>query len=127
MANMRTDAMSIRDSGNEYLVEMSTLQNGNYDVCVLVLTTACYFPRLTPHSSYMVPLKVGTPPQTVYVQVDTGSSDLWVPSTVCDSCSGKSQYDASSSSTSKKQSGSFEIQYGDGSTVSGPVYTETGK
>ena len=36
MANMRTDAMSIRDSGNEYLVEMSTLQNGNYDVCVLI-------------------------------------------------------------------------------------------
>ncbi|KAJ4477577.1 aspartic peptidase domain-containing protein [Lentinula lateritia] len=31
----------------------------------------------------------------------------------------------SSSSTSSKESGSFSIEYGDGSTVSGPVYEDT--
>ena len=56
-----------------------------------------------------------------------GSSDLWVPSKDCSSsvCSQKSSYDASSSDTSKKASGKFQIQYGDGSTVSGPVYQDT--
>ena len=56
-----------------------------------------------------------------------GSSDLWVPSKDCSSsvCSQKSLYDASSSDSSKKASGKFQIQYGDGSTVSGPVYQDT--
>ncbi|KAF8823613.1 hypothetical protein HHX47_DHR9000085 [Lentinula edodes] len=56
-----------------------------------------------------------------------GSSDLWVPSSSCTSstCSAKSTYDSSASSTSSKESGSFSIEYGDGSTVSGPVYEDT--
>ena len=125
MANMRTDAMSIRDSGNEYLVEMSTLQNGNYDVCVL--TTACYSPRLTLCSSYMVPLKVGTPPQTVYVQVDTGSSDLWLASPSCQTTACKSSghtYDPSSSSSAQTTSADFSISYLQGQ-VSGDVVQDT--
>ncbi|KAL1704692.1 aspartic peptidase domain-containing protein [Schizophyllum commune] len=109
MANMRTDAMSIRDSGNEYLVEMSTLQNGNYDV------------------SYMVPLKVGTPPQTVYVQVDTGSSDLWLASPSCQTTACKSSghtYDPSSSSSAQTTSSDFSISYLQGQ-VSGDVVKDT--
>jgi cathepsin D len=66
----------------------------------------------------------------IFVEVRTlpaGSSDLWVPSSSCTSstCSSKSKYTASKSSTSTKESGSFSIEYGDGSTVSGPVYEET--
>ncbi|KAJ7184643.1 acid protease [Mycena filopes] len=72
-------------------------------------------------------ITVGTPPQTFLIDFDTGSSDLWVPSASCTStaCSNKTQYDSSSSSTSEKMSGSFSIQYGDQSTVSGPVCTDT--
>jgi cathepsin D len=73
------------------------------------------------------PLSIGTPPQQFTVDFDTGSSDLWVPSTDCGNCSGKQEYDANSSSTGQQQSGSFQIQYGDGSTVSGNVWTDTGK
>ncbi|KAJ7092852.1 acid protease [Mycena belliarum] len=72
-------------------------------------------------------ISVGTPAQSFLIDFDTGSSDLWIPSSSCTSstCSSKSKYRSSSSSTSSKKSGSFSIQYGDGSTVSGPIYTDT--
>ncbi|KAL1945326.1 hypothetical protein VTO73DRAFT_2177 [Trametes versicolor] len=73
------------------------------------------------------PITIGTPGKAFLIDFDTGSSDLWVPSVNCTStyCSAKSKYNASSSSTSVPKSGTFSIQYGDGSTVSGPVYAET--
>ncbi|KAI0335089.1 acid protease [Cubamyces sp. BRFM 1775] len=72
-------------------------------------------------------ISIGTPAQKFLIDFDTGSSDLWVPSSSCRSstCSSKKKYTASSSSTGSKKSGTFSIEYGDGSTVSGPVYTET--
>ena len=74
-------------------------------------------------------ISIGTPAQSFLIDFDTGSSDLWVPSSSCTSstCSSKHKYTASKSSTGSKKSGSFSIEYGDGSTVSGPIYTETGK
>jgi len=73
------------------------------------------------------PISIGTPGQKFLIDFDTGSSDLWVPSSKCTSnvCTSKSKYDASHSSTSASKSGTFEIHYGDGSTVSGPVYSDT--
>ncbi|KAJ7752532.1 acid protease [Mycena olivaceomarginata] len=72
-------------------------------------------------------ISVGTPAQKFLIDFDTGSSDLWIPSSSCTSstCSSKSKYKATSSSTSSKKTGTFSIEYGDGSTVSGPVYSET--
>jgi cathepsin D len=74
-------------------------------------------------------ISIGTPGQTFLVDFDTGSSDLWIPSSSCTSstCKTKHKYTASSSSTGSKKSGSFSIQYGDGSTVSGSVYTDSGE
>ncbi|KAI0629705.1 protease [Trametes polyzona] len=73
------------------------------------------------------PISIGTPGQNFLIDFDTGSSDLWVPSTNCTSsyCSKKDKYNAGASSTSVHKSGTFSIQYGDGSQVSGPVYAET--
>ncbi|KAJ7033552.1 acid protease [Mycena alexandri] len=72
-------------------------------------------------------ITIGTPGQPFLVDFDTGSADLWVPSSSCTGlpCTGKSKYNATKSSTSLKQSGSFSILYGDGGTVSGPVYSDT--
>ncbi|OBZ78061.1 Aspartic protease [Grifola frondosa] len=69
-------------------------------------------------------ISIGTPAQSFVIDFDTGSSDLWVPSSSCSSCKGH-KYSSSSSSTSKKQTGTFSISYGDGSTASGSVYTDT--
>ena len=56
-----------------------------------------------------------------------GSSDLWVPSVACTSaaCANKHKFDASKSSTAEDLGGDFQINYDDGSSVKGPVFTDT--
>ncbi|GFF60157.1 putative aspergillopepsin A-like aspartic endopeptidase AFUA_2G15950 [Aspergillus lentulus] len=80
---------------------------------------------------YLAPVSIGTPPQTVNLDFDTGSADLWVWSTNLPSAT-RSQhktgtiFDPSKSSTFKEQSGStWKISYGDGSSASGTVGTDT--
>ena len=74
---------------------------------------------------YLSPVNIGG--QVVNLDFDSGSSDLWVPSASCTSapCKGKHKYNAAASSSSVHKPGTFSIQYGDGSSVSGPVYTDT--
>lgn len=75
-------------------------------------------------SYYTGTISVGTPAQSFSMDFDTGSSDLWVESTSCSSCSG-AEYNPSASSTSSDQGRTFTISYGDGSQTSGEVYTDT--
>ncbi|RPD82588.1 acid protease [Lentinus tigrinus ALCF2SS1-7] len=72
-------------------------------------------------------LSIGNPGESFLVNFDTGSADLWVPSTNCtdSQCSPKQKYNSSASSSGVPTSSSFLIKYGDGSSVSGPVWTET--
>lgn len=63
------------------------------------------------------PVGLGTPAQTFQVVFDTGSSNLWVPSSECTtvSCRLHNRYNSSESSTYVANGTEFSITYGSGS------------
>lgn len=83
-------------------------------------------------SLYLCEVGIGTPAQTLKLDFDTGSADLWVWSTELPSnvqsqgkSSGHTVFDPSKSSTYKKSgSSTWQIQYGDSSSASGEVGTD---
>ena len=84
------------------------------------------------NAQYYGNVNIGTPPQTMQVVFDTGSSDFWVPNKGCltksENCSGKKAFDKSTSTTfadvPKGATENFSIMYGSG-PVSGKFGVET--
>ncbi|CAO3676308.1 unnamed protein product [Rhizopus stolonifer] len=75
---------------------------------------------------YYGKVTVGTPGVTLKLDFDTGSSDLWFASTLCTNCgSSQTKYNPSSSSTYAKDGRAWSISYGDGSSASGILGTDT--
>jgi hypothetical protein len=69
---------------------------------------------------------VGTPPQTLQLTFDTGSSDIWFPTSTCSTaaCKAHTRFNPTKSSTYKKDSRPWAIKYGDGSSASGHLASE---
>jgi hypothetical protein len=68
---------------------------------------------------YYGEISLGTPAQTFAVDFDTGSSDLWIPSSNCKTCSNHKKFNSKASSTYVKDDQKFTIGYGDGSYADG--------
>jgi hypothetical protein len=86
----------------------------------------------TEKSQLLTSVTIGTPPQKLTLQIDTGSSDLWVEfagSSFCESegnpCSASGTYDNTTSSTYDYLNSLFDIQYGDSTQAVGDYATET--
>lgn len=80
---------------------------------------------------YLMNVTVGTPPRKFALQLDTGSSDIWIPWKNADVCQQDSSrcsngaYDPNSSSTFDDiAQDAFEIQYVDGTDIRGDYISE---
>ncbi|KAI4283425.1 MAG: hypothetical protein L6R35_005178 [Caloplaca aegaea] len=79
---------------------------------------------------YLANISIGTPPQPFLVAIDTGSSDLWVPSIRSDicriqDCSQSGAFSSQRSSTFATRQEEFNIIYGDNSEYVGLLAQDT--
>jgi Eukaryotic aspartyl protease len=83
---------------------------------------------------YFINVTIGTPPQPFSLQLDTGSSDIWIPSTKSDICVLRRRactlgaFDSSASRTVvfiDRLQNAFQIQYVDGSQMQGDYIADT--
>ncbi|KAM6458116.1 pepsin B-like [Liasis olivaceus] len=65
---------------------------------------------------YFGEISIGTPPQDFLVVMDTGSSNLWVPSVYCNTaaCGDHRKFNPSASSTYKNEGQIYPLYYGSG-------------
>ncbi|KAM9217289.1 gastricsin [Leptosomus discolor] len=114
-------AKSIREKMREAGVLQDYLKKTHYDPAKKYRFSGDYVVNepMTSHldSSYFGDISMGTPPQNFTVLFDTGSSNLWVPSTYCqtEACQNHATFNPSESSTFVSNGQTYTLSYGSGS------------
>ncbi|KAJ3144688.1 Vacuolar protease A [Geranomyces variabilis] len=75
---------------------------------------------------YFTNIQLGTPGVSYTVIIDTGSSDLWVPSPWCGSCGNRKRYNPAASTTSQSLGMAVTSYYGLGSAW-GNIFTDNAR
>ncbi|KAF9343213.1 hypothetical protein BGX26_006084, partial [Mortierella sp. AD094] len=77
--------------------------------------------NVNPDLEYYGSVSIGSPAQVIELDFDTGSSDIWFPSTSCTTavCREHTRFNTAMSSTFKKDGRPWLISYGDGSGAAG--------
>ncbi|XP_042991015.1 cyprosin-like isoform X2 [Carya illinoinensis] len=110
LESIKTDRVAREEKSREGLRGMPHYLRSSDEA---IVTLKNYF-----GAQYFGQIGIGTPPQNFTVIFDTGSSNLWVPSSKClfsVACYFHSRYRSSRSRTYKKNGKSCEIKYGSGS------------
>jgi hypothetical protein len=78
-------------------------------------------------AEWLTPVQIGNPPRTFQMDLDTGSSDLWVHGSQSAAAGGsRTRYNSTASKSCKEMSDAkWLIEYGDGSGASGHVVKDT--
>ncbi|GKU05444.1 endothiapepsin precursor [Fusarium langsethiae] len=78
-------------------------------------------------AEWLTPVQIGNPPRTFQMDLDTGSSDLWVHGSQSAAAGGsRTRYNSTASKSCEEMSDSkWLIEYGDGSGASGHVVKDT--
>ncbi|KFZ67164.1 Gastricsin, partial [Podiceps cristatus] len=114
-------AKSIREKMREAGVLEDYLKKIKYDPAKKYRFNQDYvvYEPITNHldSSYFGEISIGTPPQNFLVLFDTGSSNLWVPSTYCQTaaCFNHEKFNPNDSSSFTYNGQSYTLSYGSGS------------
>ncbi|KAL5606008.1 uncharacterized protein BROUX77_003201 [Berkeleyomyces rouxiae] len=78
------------------------------------------------YNRYLIPVFIGSDEKKFSLIFDTGSSGIWVLSDKASHSEKEKGYNPDESSTSSKMEGySWEVDFGFGKSLSGPVYTDT--
>lgn len=105
------------------LLRTSRLTADRFRLSKLLTSCSCIYVATV----WAGPVKIGSNSQTFILDFDTGSADTWVPSSSCTTtaCNSHSKYNPSTSSTSDLvEDNTLSVQYGDGSTTTGKVYSD---
>ncbi|XP_063813319.1 gastricsin-like [Pseudophryne corroboree] len=115
-----TKGKSIRQNMREAGVLGKYLQSHKIDLSHRYMGYAVASESMYFDTYYYGPISIGTPPQNFVVLFDTGSSNLWVPSTYCTStaCTNHHTFNPSQSSTYTSNGQRFSMGYGGGNVAS---------